>query len=274
MHNHGVTCTAVLEATRTLFALPEEVKRTLQGETASRGYQPMFAETLDPNGQKRGDAKETFSVGPELASSPFDAPNIWPEDPRLVNKIRAYRDSVRILARRLVGIIALSLGLESDFFDAMLSKPIELLRLIHYAPEKSDLDNGLLGAGAHSDYGMITVLLIDQEKALQVWDESTGDWMTLDLSEFEIGERLVVNIGDMLMRWTNDLYKSTRHRVVNCSGNHRYAAPFFFEPNFDTLVETIETCCSEERPRKYEPVVSGHYLMAKYESTYQAINLD
>jgi isopenicillin N synthase-like dioxygenase len=265
-------------ASETLFHLSQEMKLTLKNGLGfdDRGYAGFGAETLDPKVQKKGDTKESFSIGKELeegkgdAEQNFYSPNIWPSDdlvPGFRQTLIEYFEAVTALGRRLIRLLALSLELEENHFDQYFDNPVQLLRLLHYSEEVSDPSSGLFGAGAHSDYGMLTILATDTLPALQLWKYDTEEWITLKPLE-EIGMGFIVNLGDMLERWTNCTYRSTRHRVVNLTGKERFSMPFFFEPNFDTIVECIPTCCSPENPPKFGPVKSGEYLMDKYKQTY------
>ena len=155
------------------------------------------------------------------------------------------------------------------------------LRLLHYAPQKSDVENGVFGAGAHTDYGMqqvhqyacrwiydvvivglLTLLSTDDNPGLEIFYE--GHWHSVPVRK----DAFVVNIGDMTERWTNGLFRSTRHRVVNKSGTERFSAPFFYEPNFDCLVKVFQSCVSEDHPSRYPPTTSGQHLLDKYRKTH------
>ena len=121
----------------------------------------------------------------------------------------------------------------------------------------------------HLDYGMLTFLLTDDVPGLEILQKANGSeegkWLAIEPRP----GAFIVNLGDMLARWTNDLYASTVHRVVNRTGQQRFSIPFFFEPNFDTVVECLPQCVSEERPSRYpEPTTSGEFLLAKYAITH------
>ena len=142
-----------------------------------------------------------------------------------------------------------------------------LLRLLHYTAQISSPSSGLFAAGEHSDYGMITLLATDHNSGLQIFDSKRSkQWIDVPPRE----GHFIVNLGDMLQRWSNDLFVSTLHRVVNSSGVERFSIPFFFEPNFDCMVSCLPTCCSAEYPPKYAPVTSGRYLMARYQETHKS----
>jgi len=141
------------------------------------------------------------------------------------------------------------------------------LRFIHYPPIQGKALSDQLGAGAHTDYGCITILHQDNIGGLQVQDKQ-GQW--IDATPVE--GSFVINVGDMMARWSNDRYTSTAHRVINPSGAERYSMPFFVEPNFDTTIEALEGCYDEKNPAKYPQVSAGNYLLSRFEETYEYLN--
>uniref|UniRef100_A0A7S3QLD7 Fe2OG dioxygenase domain-containing protein n=2 Tax=Dunaliella tertiolecta TaxID=3047 RepID=A0A7S3QLD7_DUNTE len=229
-------------------------------------------ETLDPSSQKQGDTKEGFYFGREIspespeAKLPLHGPNQWPNE-HLVPGYRAsmeqYMRAMNELGHRLLRLLALGLGLPPDHFDRFFDRPMIFLRPLHYAPKVSAPSEGVFGAGAHSDYGMLTLLKTDDVPGLQIHTDATG-WMDVPPKP----ECFIINLGDMLERWTNGMYKSTLHRVVNTTGKERYSLACFFEPNFDTIVECLPQCCSPERPPQFPPTTSGQHLLDKYASTH------
>ena len=163
------------------------------------------------------------------------------------------------LGSRLVRFLALAIGLEENAWDKNFKNPLALLRLLHYANEKSAPERGVYACGAHSDYGMLTILLTDDTTpGLQIY--RGGEWIDAP----PVHGAFVVNLGDMLERWTNNNYRSTKHRVLTSGERHRYSAPFFYEPDFDTVVECLDVCCSSSNPPKYSPTTSGLHLLEKY----------
>ena len=138
-----------------------------------------------------------------------------------------------------------------------------MLRLLHYSNEPSKPDDGIFACGAHSDYGMITLLLTDNNPGLQV---KLGEDKWLDVPPKE--GAFVINIGDMFERWTNGIFQSTVHRVIQPpNGKERYSVPFFFEPDFDALVECLDVCHGKDGP-KYPPITAGRHLLNMYEQTH------
>ena len=119
------------------------------------------------------------------------------------------------------------------------------------------------GAAPHTDWGCMTVLWQDAVGGLQVKNRA-GAWIDAPY----IDGTFVINIGDMLARWSNDLFVSTPHRVVNASGRERYSIPMFYDPDFDTVVECLPNCSSAANPPKYPRTIAGEYITAKYDDAY------
>lgn len=138
-----------------------------------------------------------------------------------------------------------------------------LLRLLRYDAVKSLPEEGLYAAGEHTDYGMIALLVTDGTPGLQVLLKS-GQWIDVPHRK----GAFVVNLGDMLERWSNGLFCSTPHRVLTQGLSERYSVPFFYEPTFDARVACLDVCCSEDNPPKFEPTTSGLHLMEKYRQTH------
>jgi isopenicillin N synthase-like dioxygenase len=137
------------------------------------------------------------------------------------------------------------------------------LRVLHYPPHPGAFDGNLYGAGPHTDYGGLTLLAQDANGGLEV-RRRDGEWIAVDPTP----ATFVCNIGDALMRWTNDIYVSNAHRVVNRSGRARYSAAFFCEPNPDAVIACIPGCSDPGHPAKYAPVAFADYLRSKLEPTY------
>eukprot|EP00882_Tetradesmus_deserticola_P026949 GHRQ01029774.1.p1 GENE.GHRQ01029774.1~~GHRQ01029774.1.p1 ORF type:complete len:192 (+),score=75.26 GHRQ01029774.1:466-1041(+) len=169
---------------------------------------------------------------------------------------------------RLLRLLALSLALPADYFAPHFTHPMVALRPLHYTAEVSAPASGVFGAGAHSDYGMLTLLATDEVPGLQV--HLDGSWQAVQ----PLAGAFIVNLGDMLERWTNGLFKSTLHRVINTTGQERYSIPFFFEPNFTTRVECLPCCVTEERPPAYPPTTAGEHLLAKYAQTHAGYDVN
>ncbi len=273
---HGVPpdlMARVFEASAAFFGGPASIreKASFSGPGSNRGYIKLGGEALDPS--KPADVKEAFNIGLELAPddpellarAPFRAPNLWPDMPGFRDTMLDYFNRVWRLGCDLHRGFAFDLGLEPDFFEAKLDKPIATLRLLHYPPVTKPLSDGQLGAGTHTDYGNVTLLATDAVGGLMVQDRS-GRWHDAPV----IPDAFVCNIGDCLMRWSNDVYVSTPHKVVSPPGQDRYSVAFFLDPNPDALVACLPTCTSADRPAKYAPISGADFLRSRLEPTYAA----
>ena len=256
---------------RSLPVRPRSARRyALDGPGSNRGYIGLGGETLDPG--KPPDVKEAFNIGLELApddpelvaGAAFRASNLWPDMPDFRDTMLDYFNRVWRLGRDLHRGFALDLGLDPDFFENKLDRPIATLRLLHYPPSEKPLSGGQLGAGVHTDYGNVTLLATDAVGGLMVQDRS-GRWLDAPV----IPNTFVCNIGDCLMRWSNDVYVSTPHKVVN-PGLDRYSVAFFLDPNPDAVVACLPSCTSPERPAKYAPISGADFLRSRLEPTYAA----
>lgn len=267
-----------------LFSLPMDQKLELSDSLLTRGYTRFGEETLDPMNQKRGDTKEGFYIGDEVDVELLDpkklkGPNVWPTDANCSMTdeqcqlfrctMERYRQEAVRVCMELVRCFAVSLTLNNPhLFDEYFAEPSTCIRLLHYSSEESAPSEGVYACGAHSDYGMLTLLLTDDNPGLQILSND-GIWVDMPPKK----GAFVVNIGDMFERWTNGLFKSTIHRVITPKGaKERYSVPFFFEPNFDALVECLESCCNEDNPAKYPPITAGQHLLNMYASTYADFN--
>ncbi|XP_022999514.1 2-oxoglutarate-Fe(II) type oxidoreductase-like isoform X4 [Cucurbita maxima] len=182
-----------------------------------------------------------------------------------------HREALEV-ARAIARLIALALGLENDFFDKseMLGEPIAVLRLLHYEGQISEPAKGIFGAGAHTDYGLITLLATDENFGLQICKDKDAKPRIWEYVA-PLKGAFVVNLGDMLERWSNCVFRSTLHRVLG-NGQDRYSIAYFVEPSNDCLVECLPTCKSDENPPKFPPILCKTYLSQRYKETH--VDLD
>jgi isopenicillin N synthase-like dioxygenase len=254
---------AALAAAKAFFALPEATKRRYHvvGGAGQRGYTPFAVETA--KGAAHADLKEFWHVGRELPEGhPYRAimpDNLWPAEiadfrPR---QLWLY-DALEGLGRRLLGAIACYLRLAPDHFEDPVALGNSVLRLLHYPSAAFDGPN--IRAGAHEDINAITLLLGAEEGGLEILARD-GQWLPINPPAGSV----VVNIGDMLARLTNDVLPSTTHRVVNPPperrGVARYSTPFFLHFRPDFLIETLPGCVTASRPDAYPtPITANAYL--------------
>jgi len=263
--------TATERASKAFFASPDGLKSAvlMSAATGNRGYVPMRGEALDPG--KPADLKEAFNIGldlspddPEIiAGARFRAVNLWPDVPAFRATALRYFNAAWALGKRLHVAFASDLGLAPDFFEDKLDRPLATLRLLHYPPAPRLREAGQLGAGEHTDYGCVTLLLTDDAGGLEVRTRD-GDWIKAPY----VPGAFVCNIGDCLMRWTNDVYVSTPHRVVNPAGRERFSIAFFLDPNPEAMVACLPTCTDAARPAKYPPIRGDDFLMSRLNPTY------
>ncbi len=277
---HGID--AALErrlesVTRDFFALDEAAKRRVamsRGGRAWRGWFPLGGELTSG----AADLKEGCYFGDELPRGdprPLHGPNLFPDElPELREVVLAWLDAQRALGHRLMRLMAESLGLRADFFEASLTRqPLVLFRLFHYPPPRHPAVAAGWGVGEHTDYGLLTILKQDDCGGLEV--KTPGGWVDAP----PLPGTFVCNLGDMLDRMTGGRYRSTPHRVRNVSGRSRFSWPFFFDPAFDArieplpgaLVRPVEQDAAERWDHASAHTLSGtwgDYLLAKVSKVF------
>jgi isopenicillin N synthase-like dioxygenase len=223
------------------------------------------------------DLREQFFIGPlddwaaHFARVPgaakVYAPNVWPTRPAEFREVfTAYYRAQERLAGELMRIFALALGLPEAWFDGMIDRHFSTCPSNLYPEPRGEPLPGQLRAGPHTDFGSLTILAVnDAPGGLQVIFPD-GAWHDVRPAPGQF----VVNLGDMMGRWTNDRWKSTVHRVVNpprehATGSRRQTVGFFLHPNYDARVACLPTCTGADRPPRYEPILAGEHMRAKLE---------
>jgi len=293
--NHGVPDTsraAILsEAARFFHTLTPEQKEALHVRHSRYlfGYEPStysYVNPADRDADAAPETKEGFNWGYQAALDPSggdglyrnldgsDAPaNNWPSEsalPGFFEVVREYYGHVLQLARHLFRLFALSLELPETYFDAMTTHPGGIARLIRYPPASHPMpfdpdnadDKAEIGLGAHTDYECFTLLLCSAAPGLEILSPD-GDWVSAPAVEGSF----IVNVADFMMRWTNDMYKSTVHRVVNRTGDERYSVPFFFSVNYEEKVTVLPTCVKPGEEPKYGEIAAGEYVLERLRAT-------
>lgn len=274
--------TRAWHAAHAFFALPDDDKVACAIPPGDAyGYGPYLVERLAASlgADTPPDLKETFSIGPfvpapagldDPAAAFVFSPNRWPAAlPAMAATFHAYYDALAGLVDRVMRAMAVGLGLSEDWFVPHIDRHTSALRILHYPDLRGQhVEPGQLRAGAHADYGTLTLLRQDDAPGgLQVLDVH-GAWHPVP----SVPGAYVVNVGDALARWTNDRWRSTVHRVIvppaDAAGScERFSLAFFHNANWDASLACIPTCVAAgERPR-YEPVLAGRHLMDKFRST-------
>jgi isopenicillin N synthase-like dioxygenase len=279
LRNHGVREDQVSELfaeSRRFFALPLDVKNQLAwtSETDNRGYIGVGEEQLDPG--RPHDRKEAFQVRREtdLHSVPTSFPprstfgNLWPHDlPGFRRVVLEFFDACLRLSTDVLRAYAVALRIRETFFEESHTPGAHTLRLLHYPPCEGESGAGPTRAGAHSDYGSITLLFQVEVGGLEVRNAS-GGWIAAP----PIPGTILVNTGDLMERWTNREFVSTKHRVVGhpelSASRHRYSAAFFCDPNADAEIACLESCQGPDRPPLDPPITAGDYLLERLRSTH------
>jgi len=269
------------DVSRRFFEGPAEAKEASRQPVPSvhQGYHGMGLSGL---AAKEGDTappdlREYFMIGqPDLsapafrteAAKAFHHDNIWPPTPEEFEAVgTAYYNAVSTLGAELMQLFAVALGLPETWFDDKIDHHFSIVSSIYYPAQTTAPVPGQLRAGAHTDYGSLTILAPSSAPGgLQV-RTLAGDWVDVPY----LPGAFVINIGDMMQRWTNDRWLSNMHRVVNppaavASTSPRQSIAFFLHPNHDAMISCIPTCRESGREPKYEPILAGKYMMEKEEA--------
>ena len=263
--NHGVTQKTVdnvFEESRRFFEQSASFKKRLlfddndrgykgPGNIAIPGYPPDFKEVLDLGVDLPADHPEVVS------GKPFHGPNQWPPLPGFRESLMNYYQEVSNVGHEMLRLFALALDLDEAFFLPFHEPAHVTWRIMRYFP--GSYAEGQYGTAPHTDFGTITLLCQDENGGLEVYSRER-EWIRAP----HIPGSFIVNIGDLMACWTNDRFTSTAHRVLNQSGQDRYSIPMFYNPEFDTVVECLPTCCDVSNPPRYEPIHYGDYITRIY----------
>ncbi|MCX5496148.1 isopenicillin N synthase family oxygenase [Kaistia dalseonensis] len=231
-----------------------------------RGYVPS---KLEAEGGTVGGAIETYrfmlDLPPDdpdvLAGKPLHLPNRWPEGQAAFKPtVEAYFDAVMTLSGHLRAAFAMALGLPEDYFEPFYQKPVVQLSLLHYRPPVSLREEDLeIGAGEHRDTGAFTLLMQDDTGGLEV-ERKDGVWIGAP----PVKGAYVINIGNVMMKWTNGRFVSTPHRVVNRALRPRYSIPFFANPDYDVTIAPIPEIMKPGETPQFEAFENGSYMADFY----------
>lgn len=275
--HHGIPQAAiegVFARSQQFFALPLAEKQALawSSEVSNRGYIGLERERLDET--QPGDLKEAFNLGREVSTEASDnlgislVQNLWPADQfDFRTTLTEFFNTCAVAANNLFRAFALALGMPEDFVVARHGTQNYTLRLLHYPPLTTNPQPGQIRAGAHSDYGTLTLLFQDEVGGLEVLT-AQGDW----ISAPAIAGAVLINTGDLTERWSNGVFRSTKHRVGLPQGDKvhrdRYSIAFFCEPDADAEIACLPTCQGPNHPPRYPPITAGDYLLSRLQATY------
>ncbi|KAJ5257236.1 hypothetical protein N7478_013340 [Penicillium angulare] len=267
----------VMDCSKRFFDLPldEKLQIDKNRNTFNRGYELLRSQMLEVG--TGPELKEGLYIGEEIPEDhPYflqkklnSGPNQWPqtvsEKEEFQKTTMEYYHAVFKLAKDVLAVLALTLGVESNYFDPLTEGAVATMRFLHYPAQPKDEDEKLnRGIGAHTDFGCVTLLLQDEVDGLQVLDSPTGQWLDVK----PVPGAYVVNLGDLFMRMANDKYKSNTHRVINKSGRERYSIPFFFSGNPDYSCQCLPNCREQDEAAKYPPITVQEMVTASYKESY------
>ncbi len=241
--NHGIPqdlIDATFAASRDFHALPEAQKQAIALNKNHRGYIPINTSTdvtsklADVKKPNQSSSFMMMGDTPEDANVFLSGPNQWPDIAGFRDTLTAYTAAMTTLGQRLIAIAARACNADPADLSPAFEDPTIWLRLLHYPPTPPLSADDLYGSAPHTDFGALTLLAQDGVGGLQVQTPS-GDWIDAP----KIDGTFVVNVGDMLNRFSNGFLKSTPHRVINKSGRERYSIPFFFDPHVNTTVKPL-----------------------------------
>ena len=251
---------AVFEVSRSFFQCSDAFKQRFRYHSAADnfGYQSVGMESLDPS--RPSDLKEALTVRNPQAHRDKH----WPSA-RLRDLILDFYQRCMVVAQKLQGDTATLLDVPRDYFHSRITGENVTLRLLHYPPLAAR-ESGQLGAGAHTDYGLLTLLFQDQVGGLEVLGRQSDTWIPIAPRADEI----LVNTGDLMERWTNGRFPSTCHRVQPQTGTgDRYSLALFLDPDDAVEVSCLPSCVSARNPARYPPTTAGEHILAKLQASHR-----
>ena len=248
------------------FGQTESVKADVKVTAKHRGWLGQGGAKMKDGA--KADLKESFIWGHEdddraLMDHDLRGENIWPAElPHMSQEAMSYFQHAHKVAHHLMRGFALGLDLDEDFFLKTASRPLSRASYVYYPAQPADLGSSQFGVGPHTDFGVLTVLCQDSVGGLQVEDVS-GDWIQAP----PIEGTLIVNVADLLSRWTDGAYKSTPHRVVNSSGKKRLSIVLAFDPNPETVIDAKDVFGNQHVSQE-TATTCGEYLTWRFEKAF------
>ena len=270
VRNHGVPASLIDETfttAREFFDRPQQDKEQVGVDRRHRGYLRIGEAKMQ--GSPTSDLKESFVWGREFSSeevtrlsdNPMIGANRWPAFvPRMPEVLNAYFEACVDLGQRLLRIFALALDVDPDYFTGSFARTISRGSILYYPPQPPELGDKQFGVAPHTDYGCLTLLYQDTTGGLQVLARD-GSWVTA----VPIPETYVVNVGDLLARWTNNRFRSTPHRVVNTAGRARQSIAVFVDPDFETRIVPVVRGAEAAR---FPETTCGEYILGRFDKSF------
>ena len=255
------------DISKSFFANDEALKEQVTVNQYHRGLLKVGVSKME--GQAKSDLKESFLWGIDVDESNEDftagnvmlPPNQWPEFlPEMRDVLNRYMAAAHHCGKQLLRAIAVSLDIDAEYFTGYFDKPVTRGSLIYYPHQPESMGADQYGVSPHTDYGTMTILAQDNTGGLRVRNRQ-GEWLTAH----PIEGTLVVNVGDLLARWSNDRFKSTVHAVVNSSGQERYSIAIAMDPNWETPIRPV---VAEGEASHYEEVVCGEYIQGRFNRSF------
>jgi len=276
--NHGIDeelLASVFRANQWFHDLAQAEKNAIKLNHWHRGYQGFATSTLVSSARFAPAStanqlasffirQEVSSEDPNYLTGTLQGPNQWPDDPNFREVVTQYNGAVHALGHRLLPAFALAVGEAADFFQPYFDNATTALRLIHYPSVKDFSSCSTLGIQPHTDYGFITILAQDPVCGLEI-QLPNGGWMPVP----HVPGALIINIGDALARWTNDIFNSTPHQVVSpSSGVDRYSVAMFFDPDVGAVIRCLSQFVDNKHPEKYTAIQYGNYIEERLNENY------
>ncbi|MFT5504711.1 MAG: isopenicillin N synthase-like dioxygenase [Gammaproteobacteria bacterium] len=263
---HGVDSQVLdqlIKQSRCFFNLPLGSRESIQLDQRMRGYLPLFYRSYEGESRAGTSHQEGFWIGHDRELDrqiPLQGPNQWLEElPDFKLAMDAYFIQAETLSQKLLSLFSTALALSPNYLNGFFNNPTSRLKINHYPPQVNPENVNDIGVVPHSDSGCFTILWQDKNGGLEIQNKA-GDWVGAP----PIEGSFVVNIGNILQYWTNGLFSSTPHRVINRNGRDRYSIPLFVNPDFETMIEPL---FDSEQP-DFEPFHYGKYQVDLWRNTF------
>lgn len=270
---HGVPEAIIATAMETCMAFfrrPFDEKKQVAANKIHRGFHARGDALM--KGASKPDYKEFFQIGLELglddpdvmAGQALRGPNQWPDAPlEFRSAMEVYFAEVAACGDALLRGVALGLGISEDFFQQHYTKPLQRTQAVYYPPQPEALGPDQFGVAPHTDFGCITLLVQDDCGGLEV-QNLNGDWVAAP----PVPGSFVVNVGDLLERWSNGRFTSDPHRVVNRSGRERLSIATFYDPSFDAMVDPGDLGLVASEVPAFDPITAGAHILGRIDSSF------